>query len=334
MARALRVEYPGARYHVMCRGNQGKKIFSTDKDAALFVRTLGEMCRRDGIIVHAWCLMSNHYHLLQETPRGNLVDGMKWLQGTFTQRYNARHRLWGHLFQGRYKAKIIDDSDPAYFRKVSEYIHLNPAAANLVAPRKLIKYLWSSYPYYLTVPSKRPEWLVVQSVLSACGIAGDRASSRREYSLYMDMKHNELLEEDADTIADKGRVMDRGWVHGDKEFRKSVLEDLRKRKIDISSLLDKSQKEDMAEIAAEEVFLKCLKYFGIKEEELKEFPKSDERKQLIAGLLRYNYPVKVEWVSNRLCMGHFTTVSKAMRFYDNAEGKNLKQKNKILKFID
>jgi hypothetical protein len=98
---------------------------------------------------------------------------------------------------------------------------------------------------------------------------------------------------------------------GSARFQKRVLEDLRKRRIDILSLLDKSQ-----------------------EEELKELAKSDERKQLIAGLLRYNYPVKVEWVSNRLCMGHFTTVSKAMRFFDNAEGQNLKQKNGILKFID
>jgi hypothetical protein len=147
----------------------------------------------------------------------------------------------------------------------------------------------------------------------------------------MDIKHCELLEDTADTIADKGRLMDRGWLHGDKEFRKSVFEDLRR--IDIASFLDKSQKKDMSEIAAEAVMLKCLKIFGINEEELMELPKSDERKQLITGLLRYNYPVKVEWVSNRLCMGHFTTVSKAMHFCDNAEGQNLKQKNGIPKFI-
>ena len=114
MARALRVEYSGARYHIMCRGNQGKSIFITNEDAALFIRTLGEVCKRDGVIIHAWCLMSNHYHILMETPSGNLVDAMKWLQGTFTQRYNARHQLCGHLFQGRYKAKIIDDVDSEY----------------------------------------------------------------------------------------------------------------------------------------------------------------------------------------------------------------------------
>ena len=80
--------------------------------------------------------MSNHYHLLMETSQGNLVDAMKWFQGTFTQRYNARHKLWGHLFQGRYKAKVVDDEDASYFRVVSEYIHLNPADAELVNPKR------------------------------------------------------------------------------------------------------------------------------------------------------------------------------------------------------
>ena len=334
MARALRVEYSGARYHIMCRGNQGKSIFITDEDATLFIKTLGEVCIRDDVIIHAWCLMSNHYHILLETPSGNLVDTMKWLQGTFTQRYNARHQLWGHLFQGRYKAKIIDDTEPEYFRRVSEYIHLNPAAAKLVPSGKLAKYPWSSYRYYLAVPSKRPKWLDVQSVFSASGISGDTAVSRRKYSLYMDIKHRELLEEDADTLLDESREMERGWVHGDKMFKKCLQADLRKRSIDMSCLLDKSQKEDMAGVAAEAVILKCLKYFGIKQNELGRLPKSDDRKQLIAGLIRYNYPVKAQWVSEQLYMGHFTTVSKAMRFYDAAEGKNLKQKQRILKFID
>ena len=109
MVRALRIEYAGARYHIMCRGNHGQRIFKSQSDADLFIKTLGEACARNQVVVHAWCLMGNHYHLLLETPQGNLVGTMKWFQGTVTQRYNARHKLWGHLFQGRYKAKVIDD---------------------------------------------------------------------------------------------------------------------------------------------------------------------------------------------------------------------------------
>ena len=140
MARPLRVEYPGARYHVMCRGNQSRDIFEGQEDADLFVRCLGEMCVRNQAVVHAWCLMSNHYPLLLGTPRSNLVDAMKWFQGTFTQRYNARHKLSGHLFQERYKAKVIDDEDSSCFRRVSDYIHLNPVDAGVVKSGHLIDY--------------------------------------------------------------------------------------------------------------------------------------------------------------------------------------------------
>ena len=97
MPRSLRIEYEGARYHVMCRGNQQGDIFVSQGDVDLFLRTLSEVCDRNHVVVHAWCIMSNHYHLLLETPQGNLVDAMKWFQGCFTQRYNACHHLSGHL---------------------------------------------------------------------------------------------------------------------------------------------------------------------------------------------------------------------------------------------
>ena len=108
MARALRIEYPGAVYHVMARGNQGGPVFADDLDRRRWLETLAEGCEKTGWQVHAYVLMGNHYHLLVETPEGNLVAGMKWLQGTYTQRYNGRHGIFGHLFQGRYKALVVD----------------------------------------------------------------------------------------------------------------------------------------------------------------------------------------------------------------------------------
>jgi REP element-mobilizing transposase RayT len=100
MARPLRLEYAGAVYHVMARGNQGQAIFRDDKDRQRFLETLGQACEKTGWRVHACVLMGNHYHLLVETPEGNLVAGMKWLQGTHTQRHHGRHKVFGHLFQG------------------------------------------------------------------------------------------------------------------------------------------------------------------------------------------------------------------------------------------
>ena len=126
MARALRIQYPGAVYHVMSRGNQGCEIFRDDGDRTLFLETLEEACVQTGWSVHAYVLMGNHYHALLETPEANLVSGMKWLLGTYTQRFNSRHKVFGHLFQGRYKALIVDGEQDNYFQTVSTYIHLNP----------------------------------------------------------------------------------------------------------------------------------------------------------------------------------------------------------------
>lgn len=331
MARTLRVEYEGARYHVMCRGNQSRDIFTAQEDADLFVRCLGEMCVRNGAAVHAWCLMSNHYHLLLETPLGNLVDGMKWLQGTFTQRYNASHRLWGHLFQGRYKAKVIDDSDPAYFRRVGEYIHLNPAKAGLVKVGELDRYPWGSYPLYLTPASKRPDWLEVLEVLNACGIPDDSLKSRREFAAYMELRHRAVaLDKLSPDEKSEWQQMEWGWVHGCREFRER-MRDLLLAKGKVPE--EREQKRDLSQAAARAVLERCLEHFGLEPSGLSKLAKSDPRKLLIAGLLRYHYPVRVQWVSEQLVMGHFTTVSRAMKFYDGAKGEWAKEKRKILKFI-
>jgi REP element-mobilizing transposase RayT len=101
VARAVRIEYGGAFYHVMARGNRRERIFRNEADRLLFYQTPGEACERTGWRVHAWVLMSNHYHLMVETPEANLVAGMRWLQNTYTRRHNCRHRLWGGLFGDR-----------------------------------------------------------------------------------------------------------------------------------------------------------------------------------------------------------------------------------------
>ena len=126
MPRKPRVEYAGAVYHVMCRGNRQEPVFRDSYDNEIFLDTLGEASVRCGWRVHAFVLMGNHYHLLLETPEPNLVAGMQWLQGTYTKRFNVRHKEWGHLFQGRYKALPVDGRGD-YFSTVAAYIHLNPA---------------------------------------------------------------------------------------------------------------------------------------------------------------------------------------------------------------
>lgn len=334
MARALRVEYEGARYHVMCRGNHGQRIFESQDDADLFTKTLGEVCVRNGLVVHAWCLMGNHYHLLLETPLGNLVSAMKWFQGTFTQRYNARHQLWGHLFQGRYKAKLIDVEEGSYYRAVGDYIHLNPADAGLVGQGKLADWPWGSYPLYLCAPSKRPKWLHVGDMLSACGIPKDSPSGRSAYAAYMDLRQQTVAARKTGSAeALEWERMERGWVHGGKAFRDRMLEAIRGS--DPQALMhtdDMDQKRALGEMEALSLLEDCLEYFGLLRNELPRLPKSDPRKMLMAGLLRYHFPVSASWVGEVLCMGHYTTVSRAMRFFDSPGAEWVKAKKQILKF--
>jgi putative transposase len=108
MARPIRIQYPDALYRVMARGNQGDKVFLDDQDRQTFLSTITEVCGKTGWNIHAYVLMCNHYHLLLQTPEPDLLDGMKWLQGTYMQRFNNRHCQRGHLFQGRYKAIAVD----------------------------------------------------------------------------------------------------------------------------------------------------------------------------------------------------------------------------------
>jgi REP element-mobilizing transposase RayT len=109
MPRNLRIEFPGAFYHVMARGNRRETIFHDDDDRRFFLSTLSEACGMTGWRVHAWVLMGNHYHLFIETPEANLVAGMSWLQNTVTRRYNVRHMAWGRLFGDRYKAVLVEE---------------------------------------------------------------------------------------------------------------------------------------------------------------------------------------------------------------------------------
>jgi REP element-mobilizing transposase RayT len=145
MPRQLRVEYAGAIHHVMNRSDRREPIFLDLADREMFLATLAGACRKTGWQVHAYCLMGNHFHLVVETPRANLAVGMRWFLGTYTARFNRRHKRFGHLFSGRYKSLIVDGSGTGYLKTVCDYVHLNPVRARLVKPgQRLAEYRWSS----------------------------------------------------------------------------------------------------------------------------------------------------------------------------------------------
>src|SRR5688572_4948573 len=223
MARKLRLQYPDAIYHVMSRGDRREPIFKDDKDRDLFLSTLREACGKTGWQVHALCLMPNHFHMVVETPRGNLVAGMKWFLGTYTGRFNRRHKLFGHLFSGRYKALVVDGSGNGYLKTVCDYVHLNPSRAKLLTPEEpLRKYAWSSWPEYLKPPRQRWPWLSVRRVLGEYRIPKDRAAGRRQLELVLEQQRA------AETGVDYRQVR-RGWCLGAKSFRKELLGQMNER---------------------------------------------------------------------------------------------------------
>ena len=178
MARALRIEYPGAWYHVMNRGRRADDIFAGKKDYQGFVDLLQETSEMWGIRIAAYCLMSNHYHLLVHTPHANLSRSMRHLNGIYTQRYNRRHGCDGQLFRGRYKAIVVEED--SYLLQLARYIHNNPVKAGIVESPG--DYPWSSYNAYIS-GAKEWGWVCKQFLLSM--LKPDKQTSVKAYKAFM-----------------------------------------------------------------------------------------------------------------------------------------------------
>ncbi|MGA2751153.1 MAG: transposase [Verrucomicrobiota bacterium] len=322
MARPLRIEFAGALYHVMARGNQRRVIFRDDKDYVRFLETLGEACQKTGWRIYAYVLMANHYHLLLETPEANLVAGMKWLQGTYTQRYNCRHQLCGHLFQGRYKAVPVEGR--GYFGVVSTYIHLNPARAGLISIGKepLKKYRWSSYPAYVSRAGKGPSWLCREPVMEELGLA---KGAVKGYEAYMEGRVLELgMKAGRKEWEEKWKELRRGWYVGGEGFLERLGQYVKRaaggrRRESHSGPARRAHDEK----AAEELLQRGLRLLGIKEAEHK--PKWTGEKVALAWWLRERTTVSLRWVSQRLGMGHYSRVSQAVSRMRRRPGRKLEK---------
>jgi len=294
MSRKLRVEYPGAIYHLMSRGDRREPIFKDDVDRRCFLEALGQTCAKTGWQVQAYCLMSNHFHLVVETPQANLVAGMKWLLSVYTFRFNRRHKLFGHLFSGRYKSLIVDGSANGYLKTVCDYVHLNPVRARLLTEdQRLENYEWSSYSQYLQKPARRPEWLRVRRLLGEWRIPSDSAAGRRMFAAEMEARRSG--ERDAEY-----KPIRRGWFLGDKTFRKELLAQMTERRGDwhYGGELNESAEERAERIVANE-----LKRKGWSEKDLQTRRKGDPFKVRLAGRLRAETTVTLKWIAGRLCMG-------------------------------
>jgi putative transposase len=294
MARKLRIQYAGAIYHVMNRGDRGDAIFQDDTDRERFLETLTEACEKTAWQIHAFCLMGNHFHLVIETPQPNLVAGMKWLLGTYTSRHNRRHKEFGHLFSGRYKALIVEGSGNGYLKTVGDYVHLNPMRAGLVAPEQaLCSFPWSSYPAYLAGPAQRPVWLRVDRLLGEWGIPKDSVAGRQVFAERMEWRRHGELEGEF-------KALERGWYLGGEEFRQELLAQVKERPG--PSHFGEAVQE-AAKAGAERLAVAALGRLGWTEQDLKGKRKGDPAKVQLARELRRKTTMPVAWIAQRLCMG-------------------------------
>ncbi|MEW6587253.1 MAG: transposase [Nitrospirota bacterium] len=184
MARPLRIQYPGAVYHVTCRGNERKDIFKDDADRRKMLQILAESIKIYSVKIYSYVLMNNHFHLLLETPLGNLGESMRHFNITYTGYFNRRHRRVGHLYQGRYKSILVEKV--SYLTILSRYIHLNPVRTRVMAKAQLrdklslvSRYPWSSLPGYLD-KKKRETFVDYAMVLEEYG--GETERARKAYA--------------------------------------------------------------------------------------------------------------------------------------------------------
>ncbi len=200
MARPLRIEYPGAFYHIINRGNAGESIYIDDSDRHKFLDYLEVSVERFALVIHAYCLMTNHYHLIVETPNANISSAIQWLNVSYVMYYNRKHHRQGHLFQGRFKSILINADE--YLLELSRYIHRNPVAAMITEFPE--DYSWSSYRAYVQEGKTIPSWLERDRLLSYFETTTRKAMNR--YRRFVE-EIDEPFMEDPTTKAVAGSVL-------------------------------------------------------------------------------------------------------------------------------
>ena len=245
--------------------------------------------------MHTFSLMTNHFHLVVETPRPNLSVGMQWLLGRYTQEFNQRHHLCGHLFGGRYKALLVDGREGQYLRRVCDYVHLNPARAGMLRESQpLESYPWSSYPQYLKAPSKRPGWLRTDRLLGEHGLS-DRPRGRREFGRRMEARRNDAIGPWQELKAIRG-----GWLFGAEDFLDWILERV---EVVAEEEHPRPSRDETEQGKALRIIRDEMELLGWTTTDLHRHRKGDPKKIAIARRLRKETAVTTKWIAKALSMG-------------------------------
>jgi len=296
MARKLRIERNDGDYHVINRGNYRSDIFATEGARQAFVKTLDEACQKTGWVLHAWCLMTNHFHLALRTPNANLALGMQWLQATFSARFNRFRKECGHLFQGRYKALHIEPGRT--LGAVCHYIHLNPIRAKMMSLDELAEWKGCSLRWLIN-PRERASWFKADAALAHPMQLADTPAGRRSYKDYLAWLA-------ADESAQKDlcfETLSRGWAVGSKEFKRGLVEEIAEdRIIGVEEAAEGRRllwERKLEELKAE-----------FSEEEKQDGAKSADWKVAVAARMKETTTASNRWLSAQLGMGNMHNMSK------------------------
>lgn len=306
MPRKLRLEYPGACYHVINRGNYRMDVFKTEGARRAFEACMLEACEKSGWILHAYVVMSNHYHLAVETPAGNLVAGMHWLQATFANRFNRLRGERGHLFQGRYKALLVEEGGP--LGQVCDYIHLNPVRAGLTSVARLAAYRDGSY-WYLARPKLRPACLRFETALIEAGGLPDTPAGWARYEAYLEWQA-------AEGPAGKSKAyvnLSRGWAMGGAAFKATLLQDHALAVQTRAWEADGAKEVRAMQWAA--ALNRALKAVGRKPDDLAVAAKSAPWKLAVAAWMKTHTQASNGWLSQRLHLGAPAAFSRNLTHY-------------------
>ena len=310
VARPLRIEFPHAVYHVTSRGNARQKIVRHDDDRRRFLTTLAQVTGHFGWLCHAYCLMDNHYHLLVETPLGDLSRAIRYLNGVYTQYINRRYRRVGHLFQGRYKAILIDKD--SYLIELSRYIHLNPWRVR-GGGRDPLRYRWSSLRAYIG-REKAPEWLETDEILGLFG--QKRGKAQRAYGEFV----REGMERGIKTPWDEVRWQS---LLGSSSFVEEIENRfLRDREIGLTEM--KGLRESRKRVKAERLVRVVCAYYKIKPEDLpKRSHEYTEAREVASYIMRRYGLMRLVEIGEQVAL-HYSTVGNVVRKVAGSKDRRLR----------
>ncbi len=313
MARTVRLEYPGACYHVINRGNYRRNLFADEGAARAFEGVLAEACERFGWRLHAYIIMRNHFHLALETPEPNLSLGMKWLQGTWVMRANRFRGQTGRPFQGRFKALHVEPGHA--LAQVAHYIHLNPVRAKIALSDRLADFRWSSLHHFRR--KDRPGWLEPATILAESGGLADTKAGWNAYLGYLAF----LAEEATSPRKERFAKLSRGWCIGSDKFRAALKKDLvdKSGKLSRFAGLEREEWQKECGLIWEKKLTEAARVLKI---DLKALPsrKSAREKVVLAALLKRTTSVSNLWLAQRLEMGAPASVSQFIRRFRLARG--------------